>query len=339
MLRSLLLALVLAPSAEEATCNIPVFRYALERWPAESYEVVAFHRGSLTGEQEAALNVLRQSGANLEVDRINVAEPAPSRRMRLLERFHLEPPVLLALYPGTETAAWHGPWDAEAARRLVESPARREISRRLLDGQSGVWILLESGDAAKDESAAAFLGTELQGLERTLKLPLHAADDPPLLLDLPVQVSFSICRVSRSDPAEQAFATILSNSDVGLRGPVVFPVFGRGRALWAMAGEGLKTPYIGDAGAFLTGACSCEAKEFNPGFDLLFAADWEAGLSAAPERERIPVPMLKARPPGTAPASAPPRGSETTLWIALLVAGLLVAFTGRRLLAVSKGAR
>ena len=28
-------------------CNVPVFRYALERWAADHFEVVIFHRGPL----------------------------------------------------------------------------------------------------------------------------------------------------------------------------------------------------------------------------------------------------------------------------------------------------
>ncbi|MBV8878389.1 MAG: hypothetical protein JO332_00360, partial [Planctomycetaceae bacterium] len=126
-------------------------------------------------------------------------------------------------------------------------------------------------------------------------------------------------------------------SDSGLNGPVAFPIFGRGRALWALAGAGLNAQFIAEAGTFLTGACSCEAKEFNPGVDLLFAADWEAGLSAAPERERLPDPLLKPRPPEP-PAPPAPSGesSGVVLWGALLAVGLLVAISGRRVLAASK---
>jgi hypothetical protein len=36
-----------ALSAPAVACNIPVFRYALERWRADSYEAVLFYRGRL----------------------------------------------------------------------------------------------------------------------------------------------------------------------------------------------------------------------------------------------------------------------------------------------------
>jgi hypothetical protein len=338
MIRAGAILLLLAATPVAAPpCNIPVFRYALERWPAAPYDVVAFHRGPLTDEQGAALNVLRGAGANLELDRIDVAEPLPPKRQRLVEKLKLQAPCLVALYPGSETAAWTGPLTADAAKGLTESPARREVSKRLLAGESGVWVLLDSGDAAKDAAAVGTLQRELKGLERSLKLPPHAADDPPLLSDLPVKVAFSVFRIDRKDPAEAALVSMLMNSDTGLNGPVVFPIFGRGRALWAMAGDGLNARYISEAGIFLTGACSCEAKEFNPGVDLLFAADWEAGLAAAPERERIPDPVLKPRPPDREATAPSPAGSSALLWVALLVAGLFVALTGRKVLSSRGG--
>src|SRR5437773_9807329 len=86
-------------TAADRTCSIPVFRYALERWPAAPYDVVVFHRGALTEEARSALNVLRQAGANIEVDRIDVAEPVPGKRKAVLDRLKIEAPCIVALYP------------------------------------------------------------------------------------------------------------------------------------------------------------------------------------------------------------------------------------------------
>jgi hypothetical protein len=333
------LLLILSASALAPTCNIPVFRYALERWPAAPYDVVVFHRGPLGSEGKAALNALRQAGANVEVDRIDVAEPVPAKRKELLERAKLEAPCIAAIFPGTDLLAWSGPLTTDAVRGLIDSPSRREIAKRLLEGDSAVWLLLESGDRAADDAAAKTLLTELGRLEETLKLPAHAPDDPPLLSEVPIRVAFSLLRLSRSAPDEGALVQMLLRSETGLEGPIVFPIFGRGRALWAMTGKGLTPPNIDEAAMFLIGACSCEAKELNPGVDLLFAADWEAGLAAAPARAPVPTPLLKPRPPEPeAPADPPARsqGSKAVLWGALVVAGLLVAMTGRRVLAGSK---
>jgi hypothetical protein len=348
MSRALLFALLLTVSDNRAkqpgcfarTCNIPVFRYALERWPAAPYDVIAVHRGPLSEAQSAALNVLRQAGANVELDRLDLSEPLPPKRARLLERLKVEAPALLALYPETDVEAWRGPLSVDAARALTDSPVRREVARRLLAGQSGVWILLESGDKGKDDAAEAFLKKELQALEQSLKLPAHHADDPPLLSDVPLKIAFSILRLSRADAAEQPLVSMLEKSEKGLQGTVAFPIFGRGRVLWGLAGRGMTADNITESGVFLTGACSCEAKELNPGVDLLFAADWESGLSAAPEAPKVPEPILKPRPPE--PSEPPPARAQETgplWWIALLVAGLLIAISGNRIRAALKAER
>lgn len=333
-----LLLLVPVGAAPERTCNIPVFRYALERWASAPYDVVAFHRGPLGDEGKAALNALREGGANVAVDRIDVSETVPQRWIDILAKTKLQAPCLVAVYPGTDLVAWSGPLNAAAARKLADSPARREVARRLLEGDSSVWLMVDSGDAAKDEAAAKTLDAELKRLSQSLKLPAHAADDPPLLSDVPVRIAFSIFRLTRNDPAETALITMLHNSEAGLEGPIVYPIFGRGRALWAMAGKGLTPDNIAEAAMFLIGACSCEAKDLNPGLDLLFTADWENGLRAAPPPAPVPTPMLKPRPtePASPTAKDPagkPEGSGAFLWGALLVAGLAVAVTGRRLLA------
>ena len=56
--------------------------------------------------------------------------------------------------------------------------------------------------------------------------------------------------------------------------PMVFPVFGRGRELFALVGDGINEDNIAQAAYFLTGSCSCEVKSLNPGMDLLIAIDW-----------------------------------------------------------------
>jgi len=333
-LLSLALLTSVAASDAERTCNIPVFRYALERWAAAPYEVVAFHRGPIGDEGKAALNALRQGGANVAVDRIDVSEPVPQKWNDILAKTKLQAPCMVAVFPGTDIVAWAGPLTADAARTLSDSPARREVAKRLLEGDSAVWLMLDSGDPAKDEAAEKTLDAELKKLVQSLKLPAHAPDDPPLLSDVPVKIAFSVLRLAKNNPAEATLAAMLQNSEPGLEGPVVYPIFGRGRALWAMAGKGLTSDNIAEAAMFLIGACSCEAKDLNPGLDLLFTADWENGLRAAPPPVPVPTPLLKPRPPEPPPAPAPsaPPGSGAYLWGALLVAGLAVAVTGRRLL-------
>ncbi len=39
-------------------------------------------------------------------------------------------------------------------------------------------------------------------------------------------------------------------------------------------GAGINADNLRESAAFVTGACSCQVKEQNPGFDLLLNADW-----------------------------------------------------------------
>ena len=59
MMASMALACVGVSTASPAIgCQIPVFRYALERWPSDPYELVIFHRGPLSGGDQSALDSL-----------------------------------------------------------------------------------------------------------------------------------------------------------------------------------------------------------------------------------------------------------------------------------------
>ena len=65
-------------------CSVPVFRYALERWQADPYEVFVFHRGPLTTEQQAQVDRLTREGeagktfANVRVTKCDLDnEPDP----------------------------------------------------------------------------------------------------------------------------------------------------------------------------------------------------------------------------------------------------------------------
>ena len=53
-----LLAIVLGATSVAEACNVPVFRYALERWRAAPYEVTLFRRGELDAAGKAAVQTV-----------------------------------------------------------------------------------------------------------------------------------------------------------------------------------------------------------------------------------------------------------------------------------------
>jgi len=65
-------------------------------------------------------------------------------------------------------------------------------------------------------------------------------------------------------------------------------------------GEKLSADLIEEATLFLTGACSCEVKNLNPGWDLLMNVDWETELEKA-EEVRVAAINTTADPISTPP--------------------------------------
>jgi len=278
-------------------CSVPVFRYALENWPADPYRVIVFRRGGLSPEEQALVDFLQrqasgcEGNANLEVSTVDVAMPQEGAEGELWQACsEAQFPWMVVLCPGASARSevvWAGPFTRENARALLDSPARREVARRIVTGESAVWVLLESGNVGQDAAAALLLDEELDKLERTLELsePLdwptdelfNAGEGPPL------RVAFSVVSVSRSDPAERAFVNMLIHSEPDLdrycSEPMAFPIFGRGRCLYALVGKGINAENIEEACAFLVGWCSCEAKWLNPGMDMLMSVDWEGMIT------------------------------------------------------------
>src|SRR5688500_5379428 len=71
------LALVALTPAAPA-CNIPVFRYALEKWKPDLYQVHVFHKGALSNEDAALVKTLGKHGpggdvvSNLELNLVDL---------------------------------------------------------------------------------------------------------------------------------------------------------------------------------------------------------------------------------------------------------------------------
>jgi len=280
--------LILVPSSVFA-CSTPVFRYALERWAADYYEAVFIHRGPLTQDEKQLLDKLRQEGSeteaylNLRVTEMDITSSTDEKVKTLLmsEKLPETLPVLVLWYPwqkGRTPPIWQGPLTPETVTAFLQSPVRQKAAEYLTEGQTAIWIFLESGNAAKDKAALGLLEKELETATRELKE--EAESMPEELAGPELTYEFSILPVSRSDPNESVLLSLLQSSESDLDEysgePVIFPVFGRGRALYALIGEGINTDNIREAIAFIVGPCGCEIKMMNPGVDLLLAANWDA---------------------------------------------------------------
>jgi hypothetical protein len=310
------LGLLLAAAVAHA-CNVPVFRFALERWRADAYRVTILVEGPLTAADQEVLTQLEEqqekSLANVQIRVLDVASLEGSEKELLKASPEAKYPLLTMQYPAAlriEVPLWSQPFTRATTTQLLDSPLRKELLNRLLDGETAVWLLLESGDRERDDAAATLLTEQLAKLSKELTLPeLTDLPDDNLFAKTPLKLSFSLMRVPRGE-AEAPLVQMLVHSESDLpdrNDPMVFPVFGRGRALLPLIGAGITADNIKNSAAFLVGACSCEVKELNPGFDLLLSADWDALLSV----DGKPLPIVKTRdlPTGDPELVTIPQGS------------------------------
>ena len=273
-------------------CNVPVFRYALERWPADPYLMLVFHDGPLNEKHAKIIAQVEEAvvgdyadGQNYIVEAIDVQKEMHPEVKAYHEASGAESyPWMVLQYPESapdEPPAFAGPLSEENVANLADSPVRREIARLLLKGESVVWLLLESGNAEADDVALKRLKSELETLSKEMRLPtLDASDakyiDPDAGPDL--RLSFATVRLQRDDPAEAMLLRMLENWNpelVDKEQPMAFAFFGRGRVLPALVGDEINPDILAEACAYLIGPCSCQIKQQNPGYDVLMSVPWD----------------------------------------------------------------
>ncbi len=292
--RTTTIALTVIAFASIATaCSVPVFRYALEHWRPDPYVAYVFHDGELSKEQQAIADTMQPLGpngapvANLAVKVVNINDELAPVIAEIWEAHKTEelPSMVVRTPPkiGPPQTIWQGELNVANAAIVMNSPVRSNVSKKLVDGDSVVWVYLESGQKEEDDRLFTLLNKELDRLESELKLPDVEVED---LGDLSVdpdtlKIKFSALRVSRDDAKEKAFVQMLLHVEPDLLDQefssqsMVFPIFGRGRALYALVGKGIAPDVIEEAAQFLTGACQCTVKAQNPGVDLIMNLDWD----------------------------------------------------------------
>ena len=297
MFRKFILTFILAVafsllSFDMFGCSVPVFRYALERWQADPYSIIIFHKGELSKKQKEIVEYYKQfadaqASVRLSVVDLNSKE-LPKGAKELLKRCgDRKPPFVVVMYPReTDIKQLAGifPFDMESAVQLMESPAAREIARRLLKNDSAVFMQIDGDNPKENKKSEAVVRKALKKMNEEFKLPGvpedNGNDEESAVYDTDnLRIKFSFMRVSRKNSADKAFIETIINSEEDLKDvktPIVFPVYGRARALYGFYGPGINPENLNDAGRFLTGECSCEIKALNPGIDMLVPVPWDA---------------------------------------------------------------
>ena len=314
-------------AATAYACQVPVFRYALERWRPDPYQLVIVHDGNMTDEERAKLSYLEESlvGANGPVVNLRVETVDLAKEQELLEQWkkiHADGNGSMTVhlfypYEGFEANVppiWSGSCTKKNMDAILDSPTRRELVKSILAGDSAVWLFLESGNKEEDDKLFKILEGYAKIAEKEIPIPegviqQNALDNPDLLLgpgdqenilesSVPLKIAFSIRRLSRKDPEEAVLRAMLLHLEEDLLDeefsdkPMLFPVFGKGRVLPPLIAAGISEENaLADCG-YLCGPCSCQVKNQNPGMDLLVKADWLTSLegsSVIVEKELPPL--------------------------------------------------
>jgi hypothetical protein len=330
------LVLLAAIATPVCACDTPVFRVALfdPRWRPHPYEFTIIRDGKLPRTEQKILHRLdgfldKHSGnVNYTLDVVELAKqkPVDLRDLCKVRRLPGAWPQLVVSYPALsriDANLWAGPLREAPVDELLSSPARTEVAKRVLAGETAVWVLIESGNQDRDDTAFAVLSKELKKLEANLKLPEPGPGGKKIAIPdwaPEARIAFSALRLSRTDPAERWLVAMLlgleSDLDRYAAQPIAFAVFGRGNVLEPLIGKGITPGNIARAMAYIAGPCTCEDKAANPVKDLLMVADWEHGRTppatapwfgtgeAAPPWE--PAVPGTTKPGADLPTTAPP---------------------------------
>lgn len=258
-------------------CTIPVFRFALDRWEPDKFRLVVPAAVARQPDIAKLLIPLRGNApANIRIE--ESADPGVT-----------QPRLLFGTTGGKPL--WSGALDAASLRGLLDSPARASLTKRLLDGESVIWIIADNGTPA-DRAEVERIEKRLRYLEQVVALPPQDPNDPDSRLGPgpPLRLKLGVMRVSLQDPEEKLFCAMLAGTKCAgslARGEAfAAPVFGRGRVLDAHPPGDLDDAAIEDMSMFLTGRCSCRVKTQSPGWDLLLNIDWDAALEKVQAEQR-----------------------------------------------------
>lgn len=343
-------------------CSVPVFRYALERWPADLFEVDVFYRGTLTADQRALVSQLEDQSqinggnVNWEVIHCNLdgelAEDLKAVAGTLGDV--LLPHVVLRRPGGRRGSAvvWSGPL-SEVKPSLWTSPARDELIQRLAKGDAVVWLVFRGNDEAGRRQVVEKLQEQLPRLAAEIPLPAGVGlPGSELLTQLPLDVRFSVLEVDGKSADETVFRDLVTCGvldDIADDETIVVPVFGRGRAMTALKAESIDEAALAECSGFLCGACSCQVKQINPGFDLLLAVNWDERLWGNSDDEEptaqiepvanagnnpgeptyVPIPAGRnqspaSEPPKPAGLSANSQSDHALYWVAIGLTALVI---------------
>ena len=304
---------LVAASGQTCACTIPVFRYALDRWEADKFQLIL---PPPIATDPAVADLLRPHRANGTANLAISTETDPA----------LTTPELRTARLGGQTL-WTGALDAASLASILDSPARQKILSQILAGDSIVWVIA-STEAAADQAEAERIEKRLRFLEQVAALPIQDPNDPDSQLGPgpPLRLKFTTLRLDRTDPAEALLLKMLAGPSGHIdttSTSFAAAAFGRGRVLGAWPLDKLDDATLEEASMFLIGRCSCRVKDQNPGWDILMNVDWDQTLRKVPTtatttkaEAEVPIPApITTKTVPTAKTSSTGTNQTLIFWI------------------------
>lgn len=312
ILSGALVALLLhAAGSVSRACDTPVYRYAMYRWYPAPYEVYFFFEGEMDASGEEMKQAIDEAAnsektpANIVFIPVNLTEdkelkgvPPDVKEAWEKQKEPKTPQFLVSSPVGGHL--FMGDLETDQLSAMIDSPMRQQIGDEMKEGKAGVYVLLEG----EDDKANAAAQKTLQGvvddvasgkIQLYTMPPAYGAYGPSPAEesskpesgkakteeaeDKEPRLSIGLLTLARDNPKEKWFIDTLLAMEPDLpesKEPIVFMIYGRGRALFSCLGEGIRRDNLVMDVEFITGACSCTVKNMNPGVDLLMSYNWDA---------------------------------------------------------------
>ncbi len=312
---ALFLALISSASAAE---EMPLYRHAVEKWEPDPYRAVVIFNSENPVDKEKGVKVvdgLIQDPArslNLIIGRADIGDKSviDENTNAILKAFKPDRlPFTVIYFPSVsdvEIPLWAGYLTVQSAEAICDSPARREIARRLLKGDDAVWIFIESGDEGNDAGALQMLSEEIRISSSALPRipsPDHAEMEVDgntgdvAALPAPSPLKMSIIRIPRDDKSEMILLEMLNCIEPEMINsktePAIAPVYGKGRLLDILSSDEVTRENVRHAIQKLAAPFSGEGKLSDSGTDLLMAVSWNAMLKDKSQVDKL-LPQQKA---------------------------------------------
>ena|GEM_PF-176060 len=222
-------------------------------------------------------------------------------RKKIAQLLHDGHAAVLVLVPGSDAQATRKAEQAasEAIAQVAAGGHAPSPSSAVEPGRSTSPGAAEAADSTPGSGVAPHAG---QGDSPGLGL------DPSNPGDVAKPLRLALVKLDRKDPGEEwLLRNLLAMQKIPPekeKEPLLYAIFGRGRAMGPCIGDQINRDSIDELVAFLGGACSCVIKDQNPGLDLLFTWDWEATAEHLAQNEE---PAAGAGPDyAEIPADVPP---------------------------------